>query len=112
MVDKSNVEFLYFLFGCLFTLCWMPLLSSFSLNGKYKELLRYTKNLIELQEGVVTVADLALRAEVSPAKASKFLKNLALQLEIEPEVNETGTIYYVFNTGKTISHQRRLGEHS
>lgn len=110
MADKSDVAFFSFLLGCLFTIGWMPLLSSFNWNGKYKELLRYTKSLIELQEGVVTVADLALRAEVSPAKASKFLKKLALQLEIEPEVDETGTIYYVFNTGKTISRQRRLGQ--
>ena len=112
MVDKSDVATLSFLLGCLFGICWIPFINSFSGNGSYKELLRYTKSLIELQEGVVTIADLALRAEVSPAKASKFLKKLALQLDIEPEVDETGTIYYVFNTGKTISHQRRLGQSS
>ena len=109
MMDKSDIATISFFFGCLFTIGWMPFLSSSIGNGSYKELLRYTKSLIELQEGVVTVADLALRAEVSPTKASKFLKKLALQLEIEPEVDETGTIYYVFNTGKTISRQRRLG---
>jgi hypothetical protein len=112
MVDKGDIATLSFFMGGLFGIGWMSFHSIPNWESKYKELLRYTKNLIELQDGIVTVADLTLKAEVSPAKASKFLKKLALQLEMEPEVDDTGTIYYIFNTGKTIFYQRQLKDHS
>jgi hypothetical protein len=79
MVDKSDIATLSFFMGGLFSICLMSFLSIPNWGSKYKELLRYTKSLIELQDGIVTVADLALKAEVSPAKAAKFLKKLAIQ---------------------------------
>ena len=108
MVDKGDLLLSGFLLGSGFGMAMMVILQGHEWNHNYKNLLRTTKSLIGSQDGILTVTDLALEAQISPAKAAKFLKKLALQLEIEPDVDDTGAIFYVINTGKNISVQQRL----
>lgn len=102
-MEASDSAFSSFILGSIFGVFFMTMITGYDWNHKYKNLLRTTKSLIVTQNGIITVADLALDAQISPTKAAKFLKKLALQLEIEPEVDDTGAIFYVINTGKNIS---------
>ena len=107
-MDKSIFDPSSFILGsCLMSLVWTFIYYP-GWGSKYKELMMYTESLISLQEGVVSVSDLAFKAGISPTKARKFLKKLSRQLEVEPEVDKFGIIYYRFRTGKEISAQRQL----
>ena len=86
---------------------WMLFGSSSSENRK-KKLLDNLQNLIIENQGVVTIADLMFKSEVSFNKTQKFLKELTHDLGIEAEVDEeTGMVFYYFGSAKEIAERRK-----
>lgn len=103
----DNLEKAYclgILTGWFFTWFVIGIVKLPDLLGRRNRLLQKVKYLVDYRDGVVTIADLVLEAEISPEKAKKFLVNLAEKLEIEPEVEETtGVRFYRFVNGREIS---------
>ena len=88
---------------------WMLFGSSNSEN-RNKKLLDNLQNLINENQGVVTIADLVLKSGVSFNKTQKFLKEFTRNLGIEAEVDEeTGMIFYYFSSAKEIARRRKKG---
>lgn len=111
MLDKSTLDALlvvnfitYALFFFL-GLLWSWLLPNW--HGSRKELLTQI-DILACHDGVVTVTDLVLKAKISPQRATKFLEWLTKELDIPPQVDDSGAIYYVFPQGSEIASQRRL----
>jgi hypothetical protein len=118
MIDKSAISAtseVYILlcgFCFLFGLFWSPLLPEWGkkrkeLAEKYRNLLSEV-NIAACHDGVVTVTDLVLRAKISPSEATEFLEKLTKELDIPPQVDDSGAIYYVFPRGSEIASQKRL----
>ena len=117
MIDKlaiSAAPEVYFIFCALcFSLCLLGF-SLFPQRVSKRQRLaeQYRKLLSEVDiaachDGVVTVTDLVLRARISPSEAEKFLQQLTKELDISPQVDDSGAIYYVFPKGSQIASKLR-----
>ena len=111
MLDKSTLDALLvvniIIYGLFFFLglLWSWLLPDW--HGRRKELLMQI-DILACHDGVVTVTDLVLKARISPQRATKFLEWLTNELDIPPQVDDSGAIYYVFPKGSEIAQERRL----
>ena len=110
MLDKSTLDALlvvnisiYALFFFL-GLFWSWLLPDW--HGRRELLMQI--DILACHDGVVTVTDLVLKARISPQRATKFLEWLTNELDIPPQVDDSGVIYYVFPKGSEIAQERRL----
>lgn len=118
MIDKPAIAVApeaYFLFCvlCFFLgTFWSFLIPNWGskrqkLAEKYRKLLSDV-NISTCHDGVVTVTDLVLRAKIPPAEAEEFLQQLTKELDIPPQVDDSGSIFYVFPKGSEIASKRRL----
>ena len=110
MLDKSTVDTLaidisMYASFFLLELSWSWLLPNW--HSRRKELLTQI-DILACHSGVVTVTDLVLKAKISPQRATKFLEWLTNELDIPPQVDDSGAIYYVFPKGSEIAKERRL----
>lgn len=101
-IEKAYYSGLFL--GCVFTFFIFALVNFPELLSRRNKLLKEVKRIIDYRNGIVTVTDLVMEAEVSPEKAKKFLVDLANKLQIEAEVEPTtGTRFYRFINAKAIS---------
>lgn len=118
MIDKPAIAIApeaYFLFCVLcflLGLYWSSLFPDWGskhqkIAEKYRKLLSDV-DIAACHGGVVTVTDLVLRAKISPAEAEEFLQQLTKELDIPPQVDDSGSIFYVFPKGSEIASKRRL----
>lgn len=117
MLDKPAIAIApeaYFLFCALcflLGLFWSGLFPDWGskrrkLAEKYRQLLSDV-DIATCHDGIVTVTDLVLRAKISPTEAEEFLQQLTKELDIPPQVDDSGAIYYVFPKGSEIASKRR-----
>ena len=57
---------------------------------------RYLYELIKDNKGKVTAIEFAMRANIEPKVAREFIETKVSQIGSVPEINEQGTIYYIF----------------
>ncbi|MBE9166622.1 hypothetical protein IQ238_03420 [Pleurocapsales cyanobacterium LEGE 06147] len=107
MSDVSSLVSGTFILGSLFGLGISWLLSAKS--DRYEKLLRETKYLVNSKDGIVTVSDLVFNAGIPPAKCKKFIERLAIQLDAEVELTETGKIFYKFPTANNLDYKHLKG---
>lgn len=107
MSDISSMVSATFMLGSFFGFSMSWLLSAKS--DHYEKLLRETKYLVNSKNGIVTLSDLVFNAGIPPARCQKFLEKLAIQLNAEVEITETGKIFYKFPTADNIDYKKLTG---
>jgi hypothetical protein len=104
MSDTSSIVTGTFMLGSLFGLSINWLLTA--KGDRYEKFLRETKHLVNSKDGIVTLSDLVLNTGIPPAKCKKLIEKLAIQLDAEAEITETGKIFYKFPTANNIDYKR------